>query len=155
MPLPWTQIIQWVELSRDLLQRSKQRPASGTDLTPIDSTADMASRVAALEENERRQAELVSQMAQHQGQLSTAVVELHGAELALLARPVGEWRQDDTLHARRPQRRIDALRGVDEPAANGSSAAHSLSACLWERPTGRDCAPQEVPLGCSRRYRGQ
>mgnify|MGYP003379533255 CR=1 FL=1 len=80
MPLPWTQIIQWVppivELSRDLLQRSKQRPASGTDLTPIDSTADMASRVAALEENGRRQAALVSQMAQHQGQLSTAVVEL-------------------------------------------------------------------------------
>ncbi len=89
MPLPWTQIIQWVppivELSRDLLQRSKQRPASGTDLTPIDSTADMASRVAALEENERRQAELVSQMAQHQGQLSTAVVELH-AKLQRLTR---------------------------------------------------------------------
>ena len=92
---------------------------------------------------------------QREGQADAAVVELHGAELALPARLVGERRQDDALHARRPQRRIDALRGVDEPAANGSSAAHSLSACLWERPTGRDCAPQEVPLGCSRRYRGQ
>lgn len=79
MPVPWVQIIQWVppivELSRDLLQQTKRiagasPPASGAD-------ADVVARIAALEENERRQAELVNRMAEHQAQLSSAIVALH------------------------------------------------------------------------------
>ncbi len=73
MPVPWTQIIQWVppivELSRDLVQRTKRKPEPGED--------DVRGRLAALEEGEKRQAELVSRMAQHQAQLSEAVLSLH------------------------------------------------------------------------------
>ncbi len=77
MPAPWIQIIQWVppivELSRDLLQRSKRKPiapASAAD-------GNIVARITALEENERRQADLVNQMAEHQAQLSAALVTLH------------------------------------------------------------------------------
>jgi hypothetical protein len=100
MPLPWLQIIQWVppiiELSRDLLQRTRRMqrtpPASATDpnldlpalATPearmqAQATAivDLRQRVAVLEENERRQAELVSDMATQLGNLSDAVLALH------------------------------------------------------------------------------
>lgn len=77
MPAPWVQIIQWVppivELSRDLLQRSKRNPA--VPASAVDG--NIVARVTALEENERRQAELVNHMAEHQAQLSAALVALH------------------------------------------------------------------------------
>jgi hypothetical protein len=87
MPVPWTQIIQWVppiiELSRDLLARSKRGapvvpPASriGADI-PAATLEDLRLRVVALEDNERRQAELVTKMAEQQARVTEAVVDLH------------------------------------------------------------------------------
>jgi dienelactone hydrolase len=76
MPVPWIQIVQWVpsilELSKELLNRSRRVPSA-----PGGAPADPAARLAALEENERRQAELVSRMAQQTAQLSAAVTALH------------------------------------------------------------------------------
>jgi dienelactone hydrolase len=79
MPVPWLQIVQWVpsilELSRELLNRSRRLPptSAGHSADP----ADHAARLAALEENERRQAELVSRMAEQTAQLTAAVTVLH------------------------------------------------------------------------------
>jgi hypothetical protein len=76
MPVPWIQIVQWVpsvlELSKELLNRSRRVPSA-----PGGAPADPAARLAALEENERRQAELVSRMAEQTAQLSAAVTTLH------------------------------------------------------------------------------
>lgn len=73
MPVPWMQIVQWVpsilEVSRELLNRSRRTPA-----TP---DSDLAARLAALEENERRQAELVNHMAEQTAKLTAAVTALH------------------------------------------------------------------------------
>jgi hypothetical protein len=92
MPVPWAQILQWVppilELSRDLLQRAK-RPPAGAQAAALRSTAGVAGdaatpalgalqqRVAALEDNEQRQAQLVADMASQVAKLSEAVVVLH------------------------------------------------------------------------------
>ncbi|MCB1623910.1 MAG: hypothetical protein KDI32_04945, partial [Pseudomonadales bacterium] len=63
MPLPWTQIIQWVppiiELSRDLLVKSKRVPPMPPSTGPEINVAELAGRVEALEENESRQDELL------------------------------------------------------------------------------------------------
>jgi hypothetical protein len=79
MPVPWIQIVQWVpsilELSKELLNRSRRLPSAPAGLHA--DPADPAARLAALEENERRQAELVSQMAQQTAQLTAAVTALH------------------------------------------------------------------------------
>lgn len=87
MAVPWAQIIQWapqiISLSRDLLKRSQKLPAE-TLVRPSDPD-NVASRVAALEENERRQAELVQRMAEQQAQLSRAVVSLHRRQRLLVA----------------------------------------------------------------------
>jgi hypothetical protein len=76
MPVPWLKIVQWVpsilDLSRDLVRRSKQLPA---ELGPVAS--DLEPRIASLEDNERRQAELVDAMAQQSASLSEAVTVLH------------------------------------------------------------------------------
>ncbi len=100
MPVPWTQILQWVppilELSRDLLQRTRRASTAGAggapsaaaasagraveDVSPQalqQGVADLRQRVAALEDNERRQAELVADMASQLAKLSEAVVALH------------------------------------------------------------------------------
>lgn len=100
MAVPWLQIIRWVppiiELSRELLQRTRrvQRPSPSSPPDPAlelpalatpearmqaQATAivDLRQRVAALEENERRQAELVNDMATQLGNLSDAVLALH------------------------------------------------------------------------------
>jgi hypothetical protein len=87
MPVPWGQIIQWapqiIQLSRELLQRARrggppEQPAAARD------PEDLAGRVAALEDNERRQAELVDRMAAQQAQLSAAVLSLHRQLRALI-----------------------------------------------------------------------
>ena len=79
MAVPWLQIVQLVpsivDVSRELLKRSKRVP-EGAPGVPAD-TSEIAARIAALEENERRQAELVSQMAEQMAQLTRAVTALH------------------------------------------------------------------------------
>lgn len=86
MAVPWAQIIQWapqiISLSRDLLTRSRA-PRAETLVRAADPE-NLASRVAALEENERRQAELVERMAEQQAQLSRAVVTLHRRQRAMM-----------------------------------------------------------------------
>ena len=76
MPVPWLQIVQLVpsivDVSRELLKKqsglSPLRPAARA----ASDEGDAAARIAALEENERRQAELVSQMAEQIAVLSRA-----------------------------------------------------------------------------------
>jgi hypothetical protein len=78
MAVPWLQIVQLVpslvEVSRDLLKRSRQTPPAIGDAS---DAGDLGARILALEENERRQAELVSQMAEEMAKLARAVVALH------------------------------------------------------------------------------
>jgi len=80
MPVPWKQIITWapqlITLSRELLGRVRATKASAS-LVSAAEPADVAARVAALEENERRQAELVDRMTEQLAQLSRAVTTLH------------------------------------------------------------------------------
>lgn len=78
--MPWLQIVQLVpsivEVSRELLKRTKRLPAPQGAALP--QTADeLAERVMTLEENERRQAELVSEMAEQMANLTRAVTALH------------------------------------------------------------------------------
>jgi hypothetical protein len=87
MPVPWGQIIQWapqiITLSRELLQRARRVPPPDKPL-PAGSAEQLANRVAALEDNERRQAELVDRMAGQQAQLSAAVLSLRRQLRALI-----------------------------------------------------------------------
>ncbi len=80
MAVPWGQIIQWapqiIGLSRELLSRARGTKPSDQLVRAADPN-DLPARVAALEENERRQAELVDRMASQQSELSKAVVSLH------------------------------------------------------------------------------
>jgi hypothetical protein len=81
MAVPWTQIIQWapqiLSLSRELLQRARRTGPSEKSLVRAQDPADQAARIAALEENERRQAELVDRMAAQLEQHSRALISLH------------------------------------------------------------------------------
>ena len=88
MPVPWLQIVQLVpsilEVSRELMKRTKQTPPSA-QLPVSPSYDDLAARVANLEENERRQAELVAQMAEQLAGVARAVTDLHRRVLWLTA----------------------------------------------------------------------
>lgn len=69
-----------LDVSRELLKRTRRTPAEGepaarTDILP--SSSALEARIASLEENERRQAELVTTMADQLAQLTTAVTALH------------------------------------------------------------------------------
>jgi len=83
MPVPWVQIVQFMpsilELSRELLKRSRRvsPPATPAVTTGGSATVALESRIAALEENERRQAELVTNIAEQLAQLTVAVTALH------------------------------------------------------------------------------
>ena len=88
MPVPWLQIVQLVpsilDVSRELMKRTKQAPPSAQ--LPVSSTPDeLAARVVSLEENERRQAELVAQMAEQLAGIARAVTDLHRRVLWLTA----------------------------------------------------------------------
>jgi hypothetical protein len=88
MPVPWLQIVQLVpsilDVSRELMKRTKQAPPSAQ--LPVSSTPDeLAARVVSLEENERRQAELVAQMAEQLAGVARAVTDLHRRVLWLTA----------------------------------------------------------------------
>jgi hypothetical protein len=88
MPVPWKQLLvftpQIIELSRELLKRARGTSKSVALVQAADPT-DLPQRVGALEENERRQAELVEQMARQQAELSRAVVVLHRRQKWLIA----------------------------------------------------------------------
>jgi hypothetical protein len=75
---------QIIDLSRELLRRARGRPAESALVRATDES-DMAQRLAALEENEQRQAELVERMATQQAELSRAVVTLHRRQRWLIA----------------------------------------------------------------------
>jgi uncharacterized coiled-coil protein SlyX len=78
MPVPWNQIVQLmpsiIDVSRELLRRSR---TPLTHLPSLAATAELEARVAALEENEQRQAQLVASMVDQLAQLTTAVTVLH------------------------------------------------------------------------------
>ncbi len=86
MAVPWTQILRWapeiIGISRDLLQRARGLPPA-TELARVEDTDQLAARIAALVENERRQAELIERMAEQQAELTRAVLELHRRERIL------------------------------------------------------------------------
>jgi hypothetical protein len=93
MPVPWAQIFRLmpsiVDLSHQLLTRTRR-------LTPGDAPAPgphqiesavtlLEERVARLEELERQQAELVTNMAEQLEQLTTAATALHRQSRMLIA----------------------------------------------------------------------
>jgi hypothetical protein len=86
MPVPWLQIVQLVpsivEVSRELLKRTKQMPPPEI-VPPPQDVDELIERVLRLEENERRQAELVNEMAQQMANLTRAVTSLHQQSLWL------------------------------------------------------------------------
>src|SRR5262245_37409453 len=84
MPVPWAQIVRLMptilDVSRELLRRTRRAPPElpeGGANNPVAAGATFEPRVAALEENERRQAELVTSMADQLAQLTAAVTALH------------------------------------------------------------------------------
>jgi hypothetical protein len=88
--VPWLQIVGLVpsilDVSRELLKRSKRSPeASAAALAaPGDSSSSaLAARIEILEDNERRQAELLSQMAEQNAALARGVTILHARLLRL------------------------------------------------------------------------
>jgi uncharacterized sporulation protein YeaH/YhbH (DUF444 family) len=77
MAVPWLQLVQLVpsivDVSRELLKKNKRTAAvSEAPQTPD----DLHNRIATLEENERRQAELISQMADQLANLTQLIVVL-------------------------------------------------------------------------------
>ena len=91
MPVPWLQLVglmpSILEVSRELLKRARRAPtppdtAGRVDDSPASSVLE--ARISALEENERRQAELVTTMADQLAQLTTAVTALHRQTRGLL-----------------------------------------------------------------------
>lgn len=80
MPVPWLQIVQLVpsivEVSRELLKRTKRMPEPQESSLP-QTEDELVQRVLVLEENERRQAELVSKMAEQMSNLTRALTALH------------------------------------------------------------------------------
>jgi hypothetical protein len=89
MALPWLQIVQLVpsilDVSRELMKRTKQTPPSTALPSASPSYDELAARVASLEDNERRQAELVAQMAEQLAGVARAVTDLHRRVLWLTA----------------------------------------------------------------------
>lgn len=90
MPVPWVQIVRLMpsimDVSRELLKRSRH-PAPGGAPARVDglpASTTLEARISALEENERRQAELVTSMAEQLAQLTTAVTALHRQTRLLL-----------------------------------------------------------------------
>ena len=81
MAVPWVQIVSLVpsilDVSRELLKRTKRAPVPqiSATATPVDTV--LADRIAVLEENERRQAELINQMAEQHAALARALTTLH------------------------------------------------------------------------------
>lgn len=79
MPVPWLQIVQLVpsilDVSRELMRKQRKLPPPVIDESG--GGEEVAQRIVQLEENERRQAELINQMAEQIAQLTRAVTVLH------------------------------------------------------------------------------
>jgi hypothetical protein len=75
MAIPWAQLVKWapsiVQVSRELLKQTQ--PAASA---PPPAGHELSSRVHALEQNERQQAELVAQMADQMAQMSSLLLSL-------------------------------------------------------------------------------
>ena len=87
MPVPWLQIVQLVpsilDVSRELLRKQKSLPPPPISEDGIEEA--VVQRLLQLEENERRQAELINQMAEQNAQFARAVTVLHRRALWLTA----------------------------------------------------------------------
>jgi len=87
MPVPWLQIVQLVpsilDVSRELLRKQKSLPPPPISEDGIEEA--VVQRLLQLEDNERRQAELINQMAEQNAQLARAVTVLHRRALWLTA----------------------------------------------------------------------
>lgn len=83
MPVPWIQIVQLMptilDVSRELLKRSRRALADAPPerLAAASEPPSLEPRIRALEEIERKQAELVSNMAEQLAQLTAAATSLH------------------------------------------------------------------------------
>lgn len=82
MPVPWLQIVRLMpsilDVSRELLRRTRKLPAvEDQALVEGTSPVSLEARISMLEENERRQAELVTTMADQLSQLTVAASALH------------------------------------------------------------------------------
>jgi ribonuclease HII len=82
MPVPWLQIVRLMpsilNVSRELLKRTRKFPSDEEQaLLEGASAGSIESRIISLEENERRQAELVTSMADQLAQLTSAASVLH------------------------------------------------------------------------------
>jgi hypothetical protein len=96
MPVPWLQIVQLVpsivDVSKELLKRTRRQTPALSDVEiprGDDTAAALLARIVALEENERRQAELVNQMAEQVAVLSRAVTNLHQRSMWLVLAAAG------------------------------------------------------------------
>jgi uncharacterized coiled-coil protein SlyX len=91
MPVPWLQIVQLMptilDVSKELLKRTKQglKPVATLPATGNPTASAYEARIAALEENERKQAELVSNIAEQLAQLTAAATVLHRQVKRLIA----------------------------------------------------------------------
>jgi hypothetical protein len=82
MALPWLQIVNLMptilDVSRELLRRTRKTPSAELPAIGDESAPDRYdARLRALEDNERRQAELVTTMADQLSQLTLAAQSLH------------------------------------------------------------------------------
>ncbi|MGH8218212.1 MAG: hypothetical protein ACREUT_06565 [Steroidobacteraceae bacterium] len=90
MAVPWAQIVRLMpsilEVSHELLKRTRAlpRPAAAPAEDRTGGRPELEARIAALEENERRQAELVTRVADQLDQLTRAVTALHRQTMTLL-----------------------------------------------------------------------
>lgn len=86
MAVPWAALItfapQLIDLSRELVKRARNTPPAPGRAS--DDPAALAERIAALEDNERRQAELVQRMAEQLAGMSAALVTLHKRQRRLI-----------------------------------------------------------------------
>jgi flagellar biosynthesis/type III secretory pathway protein FliH len=76
-----------LEVSRELLKRARRSPPGESQslIESVPETGTLEARILALEENEQRQAELVTTMADQLAQLTTALTALHGQMRRLVA----------------------------------------------------------------------
>lgn len=91
MAVPWVQIVRLMpsilDVSRELLKRTRRFPEAEGGQLPADrdQTESLEARIRALEENERRQAELVTNMADQLAKLTVAASALHTLTRWLIA----------------------------------------------------------------------
>jgi len=92
MAVPWLQIVSLMpsilDVSRELLRRTRKTPAADSVEALLEGENPYELRIRALEENERRQAELVTTMADQLSQLTLAASSLHRVTRRLIVAQV-------------------------------------------------------------------